>query len=183
MIELLFAGLVLAVAAVTWLALSARQSAARRLILVGLCAASFVLTGVLAEEFLGHPKPIAVEWRAGEATVVATSFAEGEAIYLWLLWPDENVPRAYAVPWDERVAAEIAAAVEGVEQDGGEVVASVGDERQTPPGELEGELEGGATEGSLENRELIVYPSPHPRPPDKPGPRSPQTYTFAPNRS
>ena len=183
MIELLFTGLILAVAAVTSLALSARQSAARRFILVGLCAATFVVTGVLAEEFLGHPKPIALEWRDGEATVIANSFDEGEAIYLWLLWADENVPRAYVVPWDEHVAAEIAAAVEGVEQEGGEVIASVGDDRPIPPGELQDDLASASSEASLEDRSLIIYRTPHPKPPDKPAPRSARTYTFGPGRS
>jgi len=183
MTELLFTAFIVAVAAVVSLALAAPQRGGRRLMLVGLCAVTFVLTAALAEELLGHPKPIAVEWRSGEATVIAYDFDEGRAIYVWLAWPEEDVPRAYALPWDEHVAREIAEAQQGVDADGGEVVAALAGGRSDEPGERFENQSSGSTDGSLEDRDVMFYPVPHPKPPDKPEPDAARSYLFSPGKS
>ena len=47
--------------------------------------------------------------RAGpaEATVVGSSFDESRAIYVWLQLDGVPEPRAYALPWDKRVAEQL----------------------------------------------------------------------------
>jgi hypothetical protein len=53
-------------------------------------------------DLLGRPKPVAMAWaeeRVGEATVLAASLREGEAIYLWLQLDGAPAPRAYVRPW------------------------------------------------------------------------------------
>ena len=168
MTELLFTVFIVVITAVISLALAAPQSGGRRLMLVGLCAATLVLTGVVTQEFLGRPKPIVIEWRAGEATVLAHEFDEGEAIYLWLLWPSEDFPRAYVLPWDARTAREITEAQEGVEQDGGALVTTVAGDRSERPGERQQAGTDGSIDASLGDRDLMFYAVPHPKPPDKP---------------
>lgn len=61
-------------------------------------------------EFLGRPKPVATEWlraNTAEADVIASHFIEGEAIWLWLMLPDEREPRAYVLPWSQKTAEQL----------------------------------------------------------------------------
>ena len=61
-------------------------------------------------ELLGRPKPTALEWVhdfPGGATVIGYRLQEPDAIYLWLVFPDETEPRAYALPWDLGTAEEL----------------------------------------------------------------------------
>lgn len=62
---------------------------------------------------LSMPKPVELEWwhaRAEEATVLASTFREGEAIYLWLQLHDNAEPRAYSLPWSRDLAEQLQAA-------------------------------------------------------------------------
>jgi hypothetical protein len=62
---------------------------------------------------LSMPKPVELEWwhaRAEEATVLASTFHEGEAIYLWLQLHDSAEPRAYSLPWSRDLAEQLQAA-------------------------------------------------------------------------
>jgi hypothetical protein len=59
-------------------------------------------------QLLALPKPVALEWwqaRTEEATVLAASLREDEAIYLWLQLKDVSEPRAYELPWHLSFAA------------------------------------------------------------------------------
>jgi hypothetical protein len=59
---------------------------------------------------LSMPKPIQLEWwlaKADEATVLASSFRENEAIYLWLQLRNVAEPRAYALPWNRDLAEQL----------------------------------------------------------------------------
>jgi len=62
---------------------------------------------------LSMPKPVQLEWwhsHAEEATVLASSFLEDEAIYLWLQMGSLPEPRAYALPWNRDLAEQLQAA-------------------------------------------------------------------------
>jgi hypothetical protein len=62
---------------------------------------------------LSMPKPVQLEWwhtHAEEASVLASSFREDEAIYLWLQLGDLPEPRAYALPWSRDLAEQLQAA-------------------------------------------------------------------------
>ena len=61
-------------------------------------------------DLLSKPKPTTFEWwltRAAEATVISSSLDEDRAIYVWLQLEGVPEPRAYALPWDRRVAEEL----------------------------------------------------------------------------
>ena len=64
-------------------------------------------------QLLALPKPVALEWwqaNAEEATVLASSFREDEAIYLWLQLRGLAEPRAYTLPWSRDLAEQLQAA-------------------------------------------------------------------------
>ena len=73
-------------------------------------------------ELLSKPKPIAFEWYERERAkveVLAVSLHEGEAIYLWLQFPDSGEPRAFVAPWNVKVAEKFEKVLEeAVKQDG-----------------------------------------------------------------
>jgi hypothetical protein len=61
-------------------------------------------------ELLSRPKPVTLEWRQGglaEAKVIGADLREGEAIFVWLRLPDAVEPRAYALPWDQKLAEQL----------------------------------------------------------------------------
>ncbi len=90
--------------------------------------AALVLTALLMAggygglmEVLGRPKPLEVAWtaeKAGETTVVAARFREGEAIYLWLESEEAPVPRAYVLPWSMENAKQLNEATRQAEAEG-----------------------------------------------------------------
>jgi hypothetical protein len=70
-------------------------------------------------QLLALPKPVALEWwqaNAEEATVLAASFREDEAIYLWLQLNGVEEPRAYALPWHRDLAEQLQAAQREAEE-------------------------------------------------------------------
>jgi hypothetical protein len=70
-------------------------------------------------QLLALPKPVGLEWwqaNAQEATVLAASLREDEAIYLWLQLKDVPEPRAYALPWHRDLAEQLQAAQREAEE-------------------------------------------------------------------
>ena len=83
---------------------------------VGAVVVAFAL---MATHLCGHAGPAqqaqagelrVVASRAAEATVVGSSLDESRAIYVWLQLDGVPEPRAYALPWDQRVAEQLQAA-------------------------------------------------------------------------
>ncbi len=61
-------------------------------------------------ELLSRPKPVKLEWRQdelAEAKVIGSDLREGEAIFVWLRLPDVVEPRAYVLPWDQKLAEQL----------------------------------------------------------------------------
>ena len=87
------------------------------LAVVGIGITALVYGGVL--EMMSRPKTVRLEWRnLAEATVLAASMREGEAIYVWLEIEGTNEPRAYALPWDMQAAQELQQAMSDAESNG-----------------------------------------------------------------
>jgi hypothetical protein len=103
-------------------------------------------------QLLALPKPVALEWwqaNAEEATVLAASFREDEAIYLWLQLKDVEEPRAYALPWHRDLAEQLQAAQREAEESQTQV------QMRLP------------FEDSLDDREPKFYATPQPQMPAK----------------
>jgi len=67
-------------------------------------------TYVSVVDLLSRPKPIALEWKRAdlaEAKVIGMELREGENIYLWLRTPGVEEPRAYVLPWDQKLAEQL----------------------------------------------------------------------------
>ena len=156
----------------------AQQSRRRRWTMVsGVTVLMFLGTGLISE-FLSRPKPIFYEWRGGEATVEHYVFAEGEAIFLWLRWPDNPTPFAYEMAWSEDAAKSLQEATEEAEEEGGTVMADLSG---TTAGEEEMEMteEGLPLESSLEDRAAVTFHAvPQPALPPKELPKAAQTFDF-----
>jgi hypothetical protein len=95
-----------------------RRLAVKLLALSG--AALFLPTAYAGfAQLLALPKPVALEWwqaNAEEATVLAASLREDEAIYVWLQLKDVVEPRAYALPWHRDLAEQLQAAQREAEE-------------------------------------------------------------------
>ena len=95
-----------------------------RVRVIGTCVVVLFIPTVYFQftELLSKPKPIAFEWYERERAkveVLAVSLHEGEAIYLWLQFPDSREPRAYVAPWNVKVAEKFEKVLEeAVKQDG-----------------------------------------------------------------
>jgi hypothetical protein len=103
---------------------------------------------------LSKPKPVALEWwlqQTEEATVLASSLREGEGIFLWLQLGGIDEPRAYVIPWDQKLAEQLQAA-------GREAESNQGGVRMRMP-----------FEPSLDDREPRFYALPQPAGPPKDG--------------
>jgi hypothetical protein len=101
---------------------------------------------------LGQPKPVQLEWlraRAPEATVLASSFRENQAIYVWLQLNDVAEPRAYAIPWSRDLAEQLQTA-----------------QRQAAENQTQVQMRM-PFEPSLEEREPKFYAMPQPQLPPK----------------
>jgi hypothetical protein len=69
---------------------------------------------------LGRPLPSWLELPdQRDAQVLAASFDEGKAIYVWLRVPWADEPRAYALPWSESTAAALHDVMQQVQANGG----------------------------------------------------------------
>jgi hypothetical protein len=111
---------------------------------------------------LGQPKPVQLEWyraHAPEATVLASSFRENQAIYLWLQLAGVVEPRAYALPWSRDLAEQLQTAQREAAENQSQV------QMRLP------------FEQSLEDREPKFYAMPQPQlPPKDLDQGSPQIY-------
>ena len=74
-------------------------------------------------ELLSRPKPLRLEiWQeADKAKVLGASMREGEAIYVWLQFPGSDEPRAYALPWDMKMAQQLQNAMQEGQANGTDV--------------------------------------------------------------
>lgn len=100
-----FAALALPVLALAVLAGRVRRAVP--VAVVALAALVLVLAYGAGSALLGRPKPLRLalfERGAARAEVVASTFVEGEAIYLWLRLPGAPEPRAYVMPWSQSAA-------------------------------------------------------------------------------
>ncbi len=119
-----FSAMAVLVAALASIALWSRR---RRSVKVGALALVAILlpTGYFAlVELLSRPKPMVLEWAPPtkeDSTVLASQLQEGVAIYIWLVRHDAPEPRAYVLPWDEKLARELHESRRKAERDGGAV--------------------------------------------------------------
>jgi hypothetical protein len=74
-------------------------------------------------ELLSRPKPLRLElWQqADKAKVLGATMREGEAIYVWLQFPGTDEPRAYALPWDMKMAQQLQNAMQEGQAKGADV--------------------------------------------------------------
>jgi hypothetical protein len=103
-------------------------------------------------EMLSRPKPVGNEWarrELAEATVISSQMVEDQAIYLWLSIEGIEEPRAYALPWNEKVARQLQGARRNAEARGTNV------KMKNP------------FEQSNDERERIFYAAPQTPPPEK----------------
>ena len=116
-------------------------------------AAVFLPAAYLSlSEMLSRPKPVGKEWvrrEIAEATVLGSQMQEGRAIYVWLAMEGVEEPRAYALPWDEKVARQLHGARRNAEASGTRV-------KMRMP-----------FEQSLDRRDRIFYAASQPPPPEK----------------
>ena len=111
---------------------------------------------------LSQPKPVSLEWlkrSAPEATVLGSSIVEGEAIYLWLQFPEDHKPHAYSLPYTLETAKQLMQANQAAEEGEAEL-------RMRKP-----------FERSMDTEEPQFYAEPQPAPPAKAAPADrPQVY-------
>jgi len=138
---------------------------ARRALVSGLFA---VLLGILFfgySDMLGRPKATQIEFlrsAAEEAKVLGAYFKEGEGVFLWLQLTGVDEPRYYKLPWDEKTAQQIQAAIQdNATQHGGGVAMKLPFEH-----------------GWAKKEEPKFYPLPQPKLPDKPYEQHPRTLTY-----
>jgi hypothetical protein len=91
-------------------------------------ASALIVTALLSvtayasyADLLGKPKPVSLEWaarHAPEATVLAASLRENEAIFVWLEFEGASDPRAYALPWSQQAADQLQQAMREAEENG-----------------------------------------------------------------
>jgi hypothetical protein len=148
----LFAATVLLAASLASIAIWAPRQLAVKLGAL-CCATLFMPLGYLGlSDLLSRPKPVALEWwlgQADEATVLGSQMREGNSLYLWLQVAGSPEPRAYRLPWDQRLAEELQKAIEEAARNGTQV------QMRLP------------FEASLDRREPKFYAPPQPALPPK----------------
>lgn len=107
---------------------------------------AIAITGLLSAsayasyaDLLSKPKPVSLEWaqrQIGEATVLAASLRENEAIYLWLEFEGAKSPRAYALPWSQEAAEQLQKAMREAEEQGSGVQMTTPFETDREPTEM-----------------------------------------------
>lgn len=135
-------------------------------------SASFaVVLGILFfgySDMLGRPKSTRLEvlrTNMEAAHVIGSYLKENEGVYLWLQLPGVSEPRYYKLPWDEKLAKSLQAAItENERQHGAGIAMGMPFERGWDP------------------EEQKFYPLPQPKLPDKPGERPPITVYKAPEQ-
>lgn len=117
-----FLGWIVATAALAFTAIAAPIHWTRRLVLVGILPVALGLGGWIMLALMTGPKPHYLVVKTGEAALLAHTWVEGEAIYLWVRWPGEAAPRSYRLPWSEETAEQIEQAQAAEQRDGGKTV-------------------------------------------------------------
>jgi hypothetical protein len=121
MIELtyLFCTVAVLAGALASISVWAPRRLAFKLLAVGGAALFLPIAYAGFAQLLALPKPVALEWwqaNAEEATVLAASLREDEAIYVWLQLKGVPEPRAYALPWHRDLAEQLQAAQREAEE-------------------------------------------------------------------
>ena len=119
-----FTAFVLLSCALAMIAVWARRRLWVRAGALVMVAAFLSLEYMALVDLLSRPKPVAMESRsldATEATVIAASMDEGNAIYLWLRFEETRQPRYYALPWAYESAVELQKAIKEANITGAEV--------------------------------------------------------------
>jgi hypothetical protein len=143
-------------------------SRGRRAIIAGFFA---VILGALFfgySDMLGRPKSTRLEvFRTDmqDAKVIGSFLKENDGVYLWLQLPGSNEPRYYKLPWDEKVAKSLQAAISENEARHGSGVGV-----------------GQLFESGWKREEPKFYPLPQPKLPDKPGEKPPVVVYKAPEQ-
>ena len=120
----LFAGLLGLAATLAAIAIWSPRALWIKVSALTLTALFVPLTYASVIELLSRPKPVELEWvRTGgaEAKVLGADLREGERIYLWLRVPGVDEPRAYALPWDQKLAEQLHRAQHEASEQGTEV--------------------------------------------------------------
>lgn len=72
-----------------------------------------IISGVVVmKDLWGTCMPEKLELRRGEATLLKHHWREGQAIWMWVEWPEDKEPMCYMYPWSNEKADEIQAAVD-----------------------------------------------------------------------
>ena len=162
-----FLSLALLLGAFAYVAVPA-ASRGRRAIIAGFFA---VILGALFfgySDMLGRPKSTRLEaFRTSlqDAKVIGSYLKESDGIYVWLQLPGSDEPRYYKLPWDEKVAKALQAAIAENERQHGSGVG------MTLP-----------FERSWDREDPKFYALPQPKLPDKPGERPPVIVYKAPEQ-
>lgn len=97
------------------------------------CTSLFLpLSYFVINDLLSRPKPLRIvvaKDYLNNSIVTASLMRENEAIYLWLQMPGVQEPRAFQLPWNEKMAIELHEAEREAEVEGTEV------QMQLPPGD------------------------------------------------
>lgn len=109
-----FAAVLVPVAALGLAGRSARLSAA-------LVAVALAVIYAAGAEILGRPKPARLalaERLTGDAVLAGSHMVENVGIWLWVLLPGQDAPRAYVLPWSLPLAKELQRERRKAEKDG-----------------------------------------------------------------
>lgn len=148
----IFFAAALVAAALTSIAVWAPRRLPLKVSAIGMAALFMPLGYVGFSDLLSRPKPVSLEWwlsQADEATVLGSQIRERDTVYLWLQLASEPEPRAYRMPWDQRVAEELQAALAEAQRNG------TGVKMRLP------------FESTLDRRERMFYALPQPALPPK----------------
>ena len=107
------------------LAALAGASASRpvRVAALGVAGIGLGASYLAGADLMGRPKPARLEFfqtSSEEARIVASHYVEGRAIWLWLILPGKEVPRAYELPWSRKAAEALRRAQAEAEANGTE---------------------------------------------------------------
>ena len=143
-------------------------SRGRRAIIAGFFAVILGAVFFGYSDMLGRPKSTRLEvFRTNmqNAKVLGSYLKENDGVYLWLQLPGSNEPRYYKLPWDEKVAKSLQAAIAENESRHGSGVGM-----------------GLPFEFSLDREAPKFYALPQPKLPDKPGEKAPVMIYKAPEQ-
>ena len=104
----LFVAVVVIASALTTIAVWAPRAVWIKIVALAIAALLMPTAYAGLVQLLGKPKPVTLEWATvPEATVLAATMVEGEAIYLWLQFDEVPEPRAYVLPWSTERARQL----------------------------------------------------------------------------